>query len=257
MYKTKKIGVVVPAHNEERFISGVIDTMPDYVDKIFVVNDASTDKTKEIILKIAKKNRKVVPINRNFKGGAGAARITGHIEAMQDKMDIIAVMDGDGQMDPTILDKFLCPIVEGRADYTKGNRLSNPKDKQEMPAWRSFGNYLLTFLSRISSGYWHISDPQNGYTAISVETLIKLDIINTEKGFAFENDMLVRLNLIGARVLDIPHPAIYRGQRSKIRYATFILNTSWILLKGFVSRICKKYFVSPRGTNSIPQNITK
>ncbi|MBP1706429.1 MAG: WcaA [Chloroflexi bacterium] len=246
MFKNKMVGVVVPAHNEEKFVAGVIDTMPGYVDKIFVVNDASTDKTREIVAQIAINNTRVALINREVNGGVGAAITTGHLQALKDRMDIIAVMAGDGQMDPAILDHFLTPIVEGKADYTKGNRLSSAQDKQEMPAWRLFGNSLLTFLSRVSSGYWHISDPQDGYTAISAGVLRKLDVENIEKGFAFENNMLVRLNIVGARVLDIPHPAIYRGQRSKIHYGRYMLNTSWILLRDFIWRIWRKYFLASK-----------
>lgn len=241
MYKTKKIGVVVPAHNEERFIGAVIDTMPEYVDKIYVSNDASTDKTAEIVSDKMKWNNKVELITRQVCGGVGAAILSGHAMALEERMDVIAVMAGDGQMDPAILNKIIDPVVEGKADYAKGNRLSNSKDKKEMPAWRAFGNFLLTNLSRMSTGYWNISDPQNGYTAISAEILKKLDLERIEKGFAFENDMLVRLNVLEARVMDIPHPAVYRGQTSKIRYSKFIVNTSWIMTRDFMWRIWAKY----------------
>jgi glycosyltransferase involved in cell wall biosynthesis len=241
MYKEKTIAVVVPSHNEEKFIGTVIDTMPDFVDKIYVVNDASTDKTGEITATRIMRNNKVVLINRQVCGGVGAAILTGHARALKEGMDVIAVMAGDNQMDPAILEKIIGPVVEGKADYTKGNRLSTAKDKKEMPAWRSFGNFMLTNLSRIASGYWHISDPQNGYTAIAAVTLKKLDLDLIEKGYAFENDLLVKLNVIGARVMDIPHPAIYRGQRSKIHYTKFIMRTSWILLKDAIWRIWVKY----------------
>ena len=110
-----------------------------------------------------------------------------------------------------------------------------------MSAWRTFGNFLLTWLTRIASGYWNISDPQDGYTAISVETLKKLDLDRIERGFAFENDMLVKLNVVGARVTDVRHPAIYHGQYSKIHYSIFITTTSWILLKDYIWRIWSKY----------------
>jgi glycosyltransferase involved in cell wall biosynthesis len=242
MIKQKKVAVVVPAHNEEEFIAGVIDTMPVYVDKIYAVDDASKDGTLKIILNKTKSCPRVIAIKRNINGGVGAAVITGHARALQDNMDVIAVMAGDGQMDPAILEQILTPVVDGRAEYSKGNRLSSAEDKKEMPAWRSFGNSLLTFLSRLSSGYWQISDPQNGYTAISAEALKKLDLNHIEKGFAFENNMLTRLNVIGARVVDVPHPAVYRGQKSKINYWKFIINTSWVLLKDFVWRIWNKYF---------------
>jgi glycosyltransferase involved in cell wall biosynthesis len=242
MYKNKNIGVVVPAHNEEEFVAMVIGTMPDFVDKIYVVNDASTDKTIEIVLNKAMQNKKLVFINRETNGGVGAAILSGHTRALQDDMDVLAVMAGDGQMDPTVLSNILDPVVGGKADYVKGNRLSRQEHRKEMPTWRTFGNFLLTCLTRIASGYWNISDPQNGYTAISVETLKKLDLDRIERGFAFENDMLVKLNVVGARVMDVQHPAIYRGQRSKIHYYKFILSTSWILLKDFFWRIWAKHF---------------
>jgi glycosyltransferase involved in cell wall biosynthesis len=242
MYKNKKIGVVVPAHNEEEFIASVIGTMPDFVDKIYVVNDASTDKTIEIVFTKATQNEKLVIINRETNGGVGAAILSGHTRALQDDMDVLAVMAGDGQMDPAILGNILDPVVEGKADYVKGDRLSRQEHRIEMPPWRTFGNFLLTFLTRIASGYWNISDPQDGYTAISLEILKKLDLDRIEKGFAFENDMLVKLNVAGARVIDVQHPAIYCGQSSKIHYSKFIISTSWLLLKDFFWRIWAKYF---------------
>jgi glycosyltransferase involved in cell wall biosynthesis len=242
MYQNKKIGVVVPAHNEEEFVATVIGTMPDYVDKIYVVNDASIDKTPEIIANKSKQNGKVIVINREVRGGVGSAILSGHTRALQDDMDVLAVMAGDGQMDPAILSDILDPVVRGKADYVKGDRLSSQEHRKEMPPLRTFGNFLLTWMTRIASGYWNISDPQDGYTAISVETLKKLDINRIEGGFAFENDMLVKLNAVGARVVDVPHQAIYRGQRSKIHYSRFIISASWILLNGFFWRIREKYF---------------
>jgi glycosyltransferase involved in cell wall biosynthesis len=242
MYKNKKIGISVPAHNEEHFIGNVIDTMPVYVDKIYVVNDLSTDNTEKIVKEKVKNNNKLILINRSSQGGVGAAVLTGHRKGLEDGMEIMVVMAGDGQMDPEILFHFLDPIIEKKADYTKGNRLSNSRDKKEMPAWRAFGNFLLTNLSRISTGYWHISDPQNGYTAISSDILKKINFEKIENGFAFENDILVKLNVLGARVMDINHSAVYRGQKSKIRYRKFIIQTSWILLRNYIWRIWMKYF---------------
>ena len=242
MYKNNKIGAVVPAYNEEEFIAKVIDTMPDYVDKIYVVDDASIDKTLTISLQKASQNSKVVIIDRKERGGVGAAILSGHRRALQDDMDVLTVIAGDGQMDPNILGNILDPVVDDKADYAKGNRLSSREHRKEMPVWRSFGNFILTNLTRIASGYYRISDPQDGYTAISTNTLKKLDLDRIEKGFAFENDMLVKLNWVGARVIDVPHPAVYRGQNSKIRYSSFIFHTSWILLTDFFLRLRVKYF---------------
>jgi glycosyltransferase involved in cell wall biosynthesis len=241
MYSSKKIGVIVPAHNEEKFIASVTALVPDYVDRIYVVNDASTDRTAEIVSDQARRNSRVVLINRRKNGGVGAAILTGHSAALEEGMDVMAVMAGDGQMDPAYLDSIVRPVANGEADYVKGNRLSRGEHKKEMPAWRLLGNVLLTNLTRIASGYWNISDPQNGYTAISARTLRRMDLEGIERGFAFENDMLVKLNVLGARVIDVPHPALYRGQNSKIRYSNFIVRTSWVLLKDTVWRVWAKH----------------
>jgi len=241
MYKNKTIAVIVPAHNEEKFIGTVINTVPDYVDRIYVVNDASTDSTRDIVFSRVRQDPRLRLIDREKCGGVGAAILTGHAQALRDGMQVMAVMAGDGQMDPAILHEFVSPVVEGRADYVKGNRLSL-QHIREMPPWRRFGNYLLTSLTRVASGYWHISDPQNGYTAVSASALAKLDLAKIECGFAFENDMLVKLNVAGARVMDVRHPAVYRGQKSKIHYLKFIVNTSWVLLKDFFWRMGVKYF---------------
>ena len=245
MYKDKKIAVVIPAYNEEKFISQTISTIPSFVDHIYMVDDASTDNTYEIAANISRQNGKLKILRRPDNGGVGAAIISGHKMALKDGSDVVAVMAGDGQMDPSLLSRLLDPVVEGRAAYAKGNRLTDRQDLKEMPPWRAFGNYLLTYLTKIASGYWHISDPQDGYTAISTNTLRNLNLDEIEKGFAFENDMLVKLNAIGAIVVDVPHPAIYREQQSKIRYPYFIFRTSWLLLKDCMCRLYKKYLKRP------------
>ncbi|APV45141.1 Glycosyltransferase involved in cell wall bisynthesis [Dehalogenimonas formicexedens] len=237
MYKGKSIGVVVPAYNEHRHITLTINGIPDFVDRVYVVDDNSKDNTYGIACALAHRESRICVIHRSINGGVGAAIITGHKEAIKERMDVVAVMAGDNQMDPAILHKIIDPVVEGYADYSKGNRLSNPVHIREMPRFRRFGNYLLTVLNRIASGYWHISDPQNGYTAISRDALIKLDLEKIYVGFAFENDMLVRLKLVGAKVMDVPHSAIYRDEKSKIKYPIFILKTSWMLLFSFIRRV--------------------
>jgi len=241
MYKGKKIGVVVPAYNEEKFIAQVLNTIPPFVDRIYAVNDASTDHTLEAVHSIAKQNGKITVVNREGRGGVGAAIVSGHKIALKDNIDVVAIMAGDGQMDPAILPKILDPVVEGKADYAKGNRLSNSQHKSGMSAWRSFGNFLLTLLTKIASGYSHIGDPQDGYTAISREVLGRIDLDHLYRDFAFENDILVKLNVANARVVDVPHAARYGKERSKIKYPSFIVKTSWLLLKDFVWRIWVKY----------------
>lgn len=241
MYKGKKIGVVVPAYNERELISGVITTIPSFVDRIYAVNDASTDDTLEILNNLAASNKKLFVINHPVNGGVGKAILSGHKAALKEGIDVIAVMAGDGQMEPEVLPNILNPVVDGIADYAKGNRLASLQDRKQMSAWRTFGNFLLTYLNKIASGYWHIVDPQNGYTAISSKMLTQLNLDKIETGFPFENDILVKLNVLGARVVDVPHKAKYGKEQSKIRYKKFIINTSWVLLKDFFWRINAKY----------------
>lgn len=248
MYMKKRIAVVVPAYNEQSHIASVLRGIPEFIDGIYAVNDASADKTLEIMLAEAQRDSRVTVINRESRGGVGAAILTGHARALREGIDVMVVVAGDGQMDPAFLPSMIAPVVEGRADYVKGNRLSNGEARKEMPPLRLVGNFLLTSLTKVASGYWRISDPQNGYTAISADILRRLDIDGIELGFAFENDMLVKLRVAGARVMDVAHPAIYRGQRSKIRWSSFVLRTSWVLLKDYLWRIWAMYFAGARST---------
>jgi glycosyltransferase involved in cell wall biosynthesis len=239
LYKKFKIGVVTAAYNEERFIEEVIRTMPDFVDRIFVVNDCSSDRTGQILANM--NSKKVVAITHSQRMGAGAATLTGYKAALNEGMDVVAVMAGDGQMDPAILDKILEPVVNGSADYSKGDRLSTQENRNAMPKFRLIGNFMLTYLVRVSSGYWKVTDPMNGYTAISRETLSKIDLDKIEKGFAFEADLMVKMNLFGARLVNVPMASRYRGEKSKIIYINFMIKMTLVLAKAFLWRIWKKY----------------
>ncbi|MDD4767833.1 MAG: glycosyltransferase family 2 protein [Desulfotomaculaceae bacterium] len=243
MYRGKSIGVVVPAYNEELLIGRVLENMPAYVDKVYVVDDCSIDKTINVVR--SKRNFRVV-IQRHKKNlGVGAAIVTGYRRALQDRLDIVAVMAGDDQMDPGELNKLLDPIVEGQADYSKGDRLSRRGLAAGMSTWRKFGNSLLTQLTRISSGYWLVQDPQNGYTAISREALNGLDLGSIYRGYGYCNDLLAKLNVLGLRVLDVPIPARYGEEKSKIRYGSYMRKVSFLLLRNFLWRIVVQY-IYPR-----------
>jgi len=241
MYQNKRIGVVIRAYNEEKFISAVVNSIPIFIDSIYIVNDASTDRTLEIIRNLGKQDERIVIIDHRIRSGPGCAAISGQKKALSENNDIIAMVDADGQMDTARLPDFLNPLLSGKADYAKGNRFSNKKHIDGMPTWRIFGNRILTILTRIASGYWHVNDPQNGYTTITRNTLEKIDLDKIYRGFAYENDMLVKLNVVGAKIIEIPHPAIYGEQISKIKYPKFVVTTSWLLLTDFLWRIWKKY----------------
>lgn len=241
MYRGNKIAVVVPAYNEEELIQETMSGIPDYVDRIYVINDGSTDRTEEIIRNFASTDSRFVLISHCPNKGVGAAITSGYKRAIEDGMDIAAVMAGDNQMDPAYLPALLDPIVEGRADYTKGNRLINEAYRKGMPAWRSFGNSILTFLTKIASGYWQMMDPQNGYTAISVKALAELPLDSIYQGYGYCNNLLVWLNIHNMTVRDVAIPARYGREKSKIRYSTYIPRVSRLLLSNFLFRLKTKY----------------
>lgn len=239
MYRGKTIGVVVPAYNEELLIGRVIQDMPEYVDKIYVVDDCSTDKTINVVR--AKRDFRIIIQRHKKNRGVGAAIATGYRRALQDRLDIVAVMAGDNQMDSRELPKLLDPIVDGKADYSKGDRLSKRGLSQGMSRWRKFGNILLAQLTRISSGYWAVQDPQNGYTAISREALSMLDLDKIYRGYGYCNDLLTKLNVLGFRVLDVQIPARYGEEKSKIRYGSYMRKVSFLLFRNFLWRIMRQY----------------
>jgi glycosyltransferase involved in cell wall biosynthesis len=251
MYRNSSIAVVVPAYNEEAFIADVLRDIPEYVDRIYVVEDCSTDGTRQEIKRTAAELNaqndatfdRVVPLVHEENRGVGAAIKTGYKKACDDGVDVTAVMAGDGQMDPDELERFLDPIIDGRADYTKGNRLWRREHWQSMSAWRQFGNRLLTLLTRIASGYWEMSDPQNGYTAISKRALETVPLDDLYDDYGFANDLLVHLNVNELRVADVPHEAVYGDEESDIEYGSFVPQLSMLLLRDFLWRVKTNYLV--------------
>jgi glycosyltransferase involved in cell wall biosynthesis len=243
VYKDHTIAVVVPAFNEELLIADTLSSIPSFVDRIYAVNDASKDKTQELIDEISEKDPRVVPIRHEKNAGVGAAIVSGYKQALQDKVQITVVMAGDNQMDPEVMPALIEPLIQNRADYTKGNRLLSPEYRKGMNQWRFTGNTILTFLTKFSSGYWKLMDPQNGYTAISSKALERLNLDGVYPRYGYCNDLLVKLNVFGFRVMDIEMPARYGREKSKIRYGPYIGKVSWLLLKDFFYRLRMKYVV--------------
>lgn len=237
MYKNNKIGVVIPAYNEERFITSVIEAIPDFVDRIYVVNDASTDSTAEIVAGLHSQNGRLMLINHQSNKGVGAAIISGYKKCLADEINIAAVMAGDNQMNAQYLPDLLDPIISGKADYAKGNRLSLPGYTKGMSKWRLVGNRVLTLLTKIASGYWKIGDPQNGYTAINKDALKRIDLDKVYPRYGYCNDVLVKLRVASCRVCDVAMPAKYGDEKSKIRYGQYIPKVAWLLLKSFLWRL--------------------
>lgn len=240
-YRDKTIGVVVPAFNEELLIGDTLRSIPEYVDKIYVVDDHSRDRTAEIAKTFANNDPRFKCISHEGNKGVGSAIITGYKKALDDEIEITAVMAGDNQMDPKNLIQLLDPIVEGKADYTKGNRLLYSEFRKGMSKWRTLGNTMLTFLTKMASGYWQLMDPQNGYTAISNRALKRINPDTIYPWYGYCNDLLVKLNVFGFKMMDVVMPARYGKEKSKIKYAPYMLKVSWMLLKNFFWRLKMKY----------------
>ena len=239
MYKERRITTVVPAHNEARHIGGVIQTMPQFVDQIIIVDDGSRDGTADVAEACHDARMIVLRVDRNQ--GVGGAMVVGYHKALELGSDIVVKMDGDGQMAPEYLTSLLNPLVDKNYDYAKGNRFLAGESLALMPKHRLFGNLVLTFLTKLASGYWHIFDPQNGYTAIKAETLCALDLQAIHKLYFFENSMLIHLNVYGFRVKDVAIPARYGDEESGLSIFKISLTFPLLLLRSFFYRIYQKY----------------
>jgi len=244
MFEGKSIGVVVPAYNEERLIEETVFSMPKFVDKIIVVEDRSTDNTFRILMELKEKLRgRLIIIRHNVNRGVGAAIIRGYEECLNQGIDIAVVMAGDAQMDPGDLPALIKPIANEKADYVKGNRLLTGQVKTIMPNLRYFGNSLLTILTKIASGYWNVMDPQCGYTAISKDILKKIPLRKIYQRYGFPNDILTKLNVYNARVVDVLVKPVYGREISGIKLRSYIPKVSYLLLKCFLWRLREKYLI--------------
>lgn len=239
MYKSLIVAIVVPAHNEERLIGRTISTMPDLVDHIIVVDDASSDDTAANAKAVDDDRVQVITVLENQ--GVGGAIITGHQQALVVGADVSVVMAGDAQMDPAFLPQLLDPIAAGKAEFTKGNRFYGKGSFAGMPRHRIFGNIALSFLTKAASGYWNLFDPQNGYTAISRSALERLPLNQISRRYEFENDMLINLNILRVPAVDVPIPAVYGDEVSGIHLRTAGPRILRQLFTGFWSRIWWKY----------------
>lgn len=240
MFQGRKVGVIVPAYNEELLIVPTIENVPSYVDRVYVINDGSTDHTHDVVAQMCDRNDRVELIDHTTNGGVGAAIITGYRRCLRDGMDIAMVMGGDNQMDPAEIPGLLTPIVRGEAGYTKGNRMSSIEHMKGMSPWRRLGNWLLRWLTRVSSGNYVIMDPQNGYTAVTAEALRKIDLDDVYTYYGYCNDLLVRFAIAGVHVVEVPMPARYQGEKSKIKYSKYIVKVSWLLLRDYAWRMYTK-----------------
>jgi glycosyltransferase involved in cell wall biosynthesis len=240
VFEGKRVGVVVPAFDEEALIAATLGGIPPLVDRIFVVDDGSSDRTAERAKELG--DPRVEVLTHERRSGVGAATLTGYRRAMAEGLDVVVVMNGDNQMDVDDLPTLVEPVARGELDYSKANRLSTGQAWQLIPKTRFFGNAILSMLTKIASGYWHVADSQSGYTVISRQMLEQLDLDRVYTQYGFPNDMLVHLNVWNARVRDFPSRPIYGvGERSAMRYRHVVPRISWLLLKGFFWRLWEKY----------------
>jgi glycosyltransferase involved in cell wall biosynthesis len=242
MLEGKRVAVVVPAYDEEKLIGTTLSTIPEFVDQVYVVDDASKDATAARAREEGGERVEVITHERNQ--GVGAAILTGYRRALADGIDVTAVMAGDNQMDPGDLEAIAGPVVRGEVDYAKANRLFTGRAWELIPRTRYLGNAVLSLLTKIASGYWHVADSQSGYTAISRNTLDLLDLDRIYKRYGFPNDMLVHLNVINARVRDVPSRPVYGvGENSGIKLRKVVPSISWLLTKAFFWRMREKYVI--------------
>lgn len=241
MYDNLNIFVVIPAFNEEEHIVRVVESIPAFVKGIVAVDDGSSDTTLEKLSLI--KEPRLIVISHGSNQGVGGATISGFRAALDKQADIIVKVDGDGQMDTRLLPKLLDPLVHGGYHYAKGNRFLFPTELGKMPKPRLIGNFMLTFLIKLSSGYWKVFDPQNGYVAIKSEALKFINLTKIAPGYFFENDLLIHLNIHNFRVIDVPMPAIYADEKSSMKISRVLLGFPCYLIQRFWYRIYHKYIL--------------
>jgi len=237
-----RIAVVIPCFNVGAGVLSVLARIGDEVSVIYVVDDACPLHTGDVVEARCLDNRvRVIRHERNR--GVGGAVMSGYQAAISDRVDVVVKIDGDGQMAPELLPKFVAPIAVHDADYTKGNRFYDLANINRMPAVRILGNAVLSFLSKLSTGYWDIFDPTNGYTAIHARVLKSLPLDRISPGYFFETDMLFRMNTVRAVVVDVPMDAVYEGGSSNLRISRILGEFMWMHLRNFAKRIFYNYFL--------------
>ena len=246
MIEGLRVVVVVPAYRVAGEIRAVLRRMPDAVDRVIVVDDASPDELQAVLSTVEDSRLRVIRHEQNQ--GVGGATVTGMLAALEDAADVIVKCDGDGQMDPQDIPALVIPLARGLADHVKGSRYHHARELGTMPRWRFLGNIGLTFLTKLSSGYWNVLDPVNGFFATRAEVLDRLPLRSLSRRYFFESDLLVRLNIVEARVADLPQPARYGNERSSLSVTHALFGFPPRLLAGLVRRVFWRYLfydVSP------------
>lgn len=242
MVEGKRVAVVVPAYDEELLVAETVRGIPAFVDRVVVVDDHSRDGTAAAARAVG--DPRVEVIEHEANGGVGAAILTGYARCRDEAFDVTCVMAADNQMDPEELIELVTPVARDEVDYAKANRLASGEAWSLIPRTRYLGNAVLSLLTKIASGYWHVADSQAGYTALSLGALRRLDLDRVYRRYGFPNDLLVHLNVQSARVRDVVSRPIYGvGERSGIRIHAVAPRIAWLLFKGFWWRMKEKYVI--------------
>ena len=245
------IAAVIPCYRVEREIQSVLQAVPAYIKHIIVVDDTSPDSTADLVAAASKEDHRILLIRHPSNQGVGGAMVTGYRRALALEAQVVVKIDGDGQMDMEHLPRLLQPLIDGRADYTKGNRFRDFKSLQQMPFVRRVGNMGLAFLAKAATGYWHMFDPTNGFNAIRSEVLAQLPLDKIDRTYYFETSMLANLYLVGAVVKDVSMPARYQGEVSSLLIHRILFEFPSKLFSTFLRRLVLKNFIYDFSMGSI------
>lgn len=237
-----RIGVVIPCYRVKSHIQEVLAGIGKEVARIYVIDDACPENSGEFV-KLKVKDKRVQVIFHQSNQGVGGAVITGYKQALEDGMDLVVKLDGDGQMDPLLIPTIARPVVEGNADYSKGNRFDSLENLFGMPKIRIFGNAVLSLWSKVSSGYWTVTDPTNGFTAIHRKALEAINLEKVRKSYFFESDMLFRLSIANCVVADVPMVAVYGDEKSNLKISKVLFEFPWRHSINFLKRIFYRYYL--------------
>ena len=238
-----KVAAIIPCYRVTDSLGKLLPRIDDDVDYIYCVDDACPDSSYKIAEKYSHIDKRINVIKHKNNQGVGGAMVTGYKNALNSDADILVKIDGDGQMDPAHIGKIIKPVINGEADYAKGNRFYSIEGLSEMPNIRLIGNMILSFFSKFSTGYWHLFDPTNGFTAIHRSVLNHLPLEKLHKGYFFETDLLFRLNTIRAVVHDVPMTAFYGDEISSLKVHRVIISFLFLHIRTLIKRIIYNYFL--------------
>ncbi len=240
--KNHRIAVVIPAYKAAHTLPAVIAGIPDFIDLVIIVDDASPDATSHAARTCGKTDPRIQVLVNPKNLGVGGATLTGYRKAVELGCDILVKMDADGQMKPEHLPRLLEPVLTGLADYAKGNRFAHKHQLGSMPRMRRLGNTIHSWMTRMATGYWDVFDATNGYTALRADVFRRLEHHHLSEGYFFETGLLFELNLAEARIADVGIPAVYEGEKSHIRSHMITVKFPLLLVRSWVLLVYRKHF---------------